>query len=743
MPNPLEIFGTGLKRWYRASDLSLADAAAVSSWACSAGSGDAATQGTAANRPTYIADGGNGYPCVRFDGSNDYLSVGYTGEPRTIWVVGRIRSTSGDQHWAGGDTSDAVALGSWYFKPTNGGSTSGVPFQVETMFSRSTSADTTGAADFIARKTTLAPQVSDGWMVWIGTQDGTTIRLRAGREIVGSDTTGNALRPINAMVIGAAYYSDTVLSFLNGDIAEMGICAVAATDRQIEQLLDYLARYFGDKIDYDSAHYIGTFNGTQTEPAAVFLKSDDGIVFSKRAGQVHWPTLGSCRDAYVFKHPLSGKLYALHTDGYPSGTFVDCNGFGVAHSSDGVYWRTINRVSMASVLSGTQRRVWSPTPVLDRDGLVYVDSDGKIYLTVTTSTDNWTSASTMYLVSLSGPDLSVVGTPVALTGTALPPFQIGGSVMRLSDSLWLFCTKREQQAGVDAELKFVTAAGMSGPYNTLRFDAASWGQVEGGLLHREPDDTLVVYYDRFVAGTGMARRTSTDDGVSWSSETSITGDGTFTVRNGGATQVYPNASTNDIYQRTDVATSTRSTLTSGQVTAAVPTASQNATAVRGELATELGRIDINVSSRLAAASYTAPPSASAIASAVWSAGSRTLTGFGSLVADIASAVWAAAARTLTADPGVGVGDTLVTANTGGVDNLRLVTAGGQGIDGAEVTAYTKAEYDADPKAATPRGRTVTRSDGRFAVPLALNAGVAYTLTYNAAGYSLATKEVTP
>jgi hypothetical protein len=42
------------------------------------------------------------------------------------------------------------------------------------------------------------------------------------------------------------------------------------------------------------------------------------------------------------------------------------------------------------------------------------------------------------------------------------------------------------------------------------------------------------------------------------------------------------------------------------------------------------------------------PTAAAIATAVWGAGSRTLTGFGTLVADVTSAVWAAGSRTLTA-----------------------------------------------------------------------------------------------
>lgn len=50
---------------------------------------------------------------------------------------------------------------------------------------------------------------------------------------------------------------------------------------------------------------------------------------------------------------------------------------------------------------------------------------------------------------------------------------------------------------------------------------------------------------------------------------------------------------------------------------AVPTAAANATAVRSELATELARIDVATSTRLASGSYTSPPTAGAIADAVW------------------------------------------------------------------------------------------------------------------------------
>lgn len=60
-----------------------------------------------------------------------------------------------------------------------------------------------------------------------------------------------------------------------------------------------------------------------------------------------------------------------------------------------------------------------------------------------------------------------------------------------------------------------------------------------------------------------------------------------------------------------------------------------------DLKADVSNLDVAVSSR-------SSHSAADAASAVWAAGSRTLTGFGTLVADIATAVWGAAARTLTA-----------------------------------------------------------------------------------------------
>jgi hypothetical protein len=79
--------------------------------------------------------------------------------------------------------------------------------------------------------------------------------------------------------------------------------------------------------------------------------------------------------------------------------------------------------------------------------------------------------------------------------------------------------------------------------------------------------------------------------------------------------------------RLDVATSTRSTLTTGDLPS-VPSAASVASAVRTEL-TELSNLDASVSSRLASAAYTAPtsaPTAAAVATAVWGAATKEITG---------------------------------------------------------------------------------------------------------------------
>jgi len=63
---------TGLEIWYKADSLS---AGAVATWTDSSGNGRDATQSTSGNRPVATASVVNGLPAVRFDGSNDFLTI--------------------------------------------------------------------------------------------------------------------------------------------------------------------------------------------------------------------------------------------------------------------------------------------------------------------------------------------------------------------------------------------------------------------------------------------------------------------------------------------------------------------------------------------------------------------------------------------------------------------------------------------------------------------------------------------
>lgn len=145
-------------------------------------------------------------------------------------------------------------------------------------------------------------------------------------------------------------------------------------------------------------------------------------------------------------------------------------------------------------------------------------------------------------------------------------------------------------------------------------------------------------------------------------------DAAITSRNSVAPD---NTSIATILTRTDVATSTRASAADYTTARAAKidnldatVSSRNATtpptvaAIRAEMDSNSTKLDATVSSR---SSHTAAD--------VWAVGTRTLTTFGTLVADIATAVWGAASRTLSAF-GFSVTASSVTDKTG----YSLVTA---------------------------------------------------------------------
>jgi hypothetical protein len=106
---PLSFVGpssvAGLIAWFKADTLSLNDGDAIGTWPDSSANGNDATQGTAANKPTYKTNILNSKAIVRFDGTNDYLTTPtFTALAQPNTVIGVVKSTApstNDVFWDG------------------------------------------------------------------------------------------------------------------------------------------------------------------------------------------------------------------------------------------------------------------------------------------------------------------------------------------------------------------------------------------------------------------------------------------------------------------------------------------------------------------------------------------------------------------------------------------------------------------------------------------------------------------
>lgn len=90
----------GLQGWYKADALVLNDGDAVATWPDSSGLANDAAQATGANQPIYKTSILNGQSVVRFDGTNDFLTVaGITNNTatRTLFFVASATSVPTDR----------------------------------------------------------------------------------------------------------------------------------------------------------------------------------------------------------------------------------------------------------------------------------------------------------------------------------------------------------------------------------------------------------------------------------------------------------------------------------------------------------------------------------------------------------------------------------------------------------------------------------------------------------------------
>lgn len=83
--------------------------------------------------------------------------------------------------------------------------------------------------------------------------------------------------------------------------------------------------------------------------------------------------------------------------------------------------------------------------------------------------------------------------------------------------------------------------------------------------------------------------------------------------------------------------------------------------------------------------------------------------------------------------GTGDGSVVVTQDSGGAGNLRVVDGAGNGIDGVTVRAYLTSEWSTDPAAAVVRGQQVTTATGDWQGTMNLDPA-SYTFVFSRPGY---------
>lgn len=225
---------SGLVVRLRAGDLALADGAAVATWTDTVSS-LAFAQATGTKQPTYQATAFHGGPCVRFDGTDDFLAVTSTAmqvAARTIFVACRSGLS---------DITVASAIFSW---DSTGGYVGAHTNEAMRLVYRD------GAAGAVTVTGTVGSQFADtqqrlalSYTTAVSGSDVTRVFRKNGAERLNSASAAGAQVPAtNTLRVGSSNGSAT---FFNGDIAEVLAYSRALTAAERLSVERYLGVRYG------------------------------------------------------------------------------------------------------------------------------------------------------------------------------------------------------------------------------------------------------------------------------------------------------------------------------------------------------------------------------------------------------------------------------------------------------------------------------------------------------------------
>ena len=233
----------GLQLWLR-SDLGVTfDADGVSEWQDQSGNDRHASQGTAAQRPAFVAHGAGRLPVLRFDGVNDRLAIAWplNSALSGLTVIAVVRTSSnnaqavisfdGDQYWEL-SVSDGAA------SPRVRWQTADTTAATHSLTADRAFANTQWHALMAVFEAGGAPDKQffvDGMAV--GSADG-----HGGNDLGSGTRFGFIGASSNAAALNGAVSGD----FLDGDVAEIAVYDRALSDSEREQVERYFAKRYSN-----------------------------------------------------------------------------------------------------------------------------------------------------------------------------------------------------------------------------------------------------------------------------------------------------------------------------------------------------------------------------------------------------------------------------------------------------------------------------------------------------------------
>lgn len=469
------------------------DGQAVYQWNDQSGNGNHCVQTTLANRPLQKTNRLNGLSSTLFDGSNDYLSNPYVGDPGTIIVVFRHNSyTPNYQQILGADTPDAVNVPAYAMYAVYGAG----PFT--RTFARATTNDT-GSMTSWASNSSITKNV---WEVYGARATGQALGTFKGAFRCGSTVARPAaLRPVGGAgaAIGCGFYNSAASDFASVDICEVAMWNTPLSDDDYRRAVAYLENKYAVR---PYGNILGVcFQASSADERLYGLQSPDGLNmrYKPMNYQVNSPV--KVRDPSIIK--IGSTYWMAHTNGYDTG-------FDIASSPDAFNWTFQKRVdTSATIGSGAGARTWAPEWFVDTDGTV------RIYV----SCDTTGAGLTMQLYELRATDPNnLAGTwtaPVALAGTGLPARMIDPFMIKIGSTYYCWYKRDNTQL-----IEYMSSTNPITGYTLIKTgDWAGWGANLEGQCLVQLADRWRIYLD--LSGGGYYYSDSFDNWATWTAKTLV------------------------------------------------------------------------------------------------------------------------------------------------------------------------------------------------------------------------------